>query len=350
MLQVQKAHELEVVELTKDLPQYGLAKGSQGTVLEVFDQPQEAYMIEFIDESGENSKIAEWVLPDQIDNVDLRAKPFFEKGLSLLKAGNGVEAAEQLRRAVNLWPNYLRLLHNLLAKNFESNRDWEQFIAGMRYLIEIDPAYEVAKRNLAIGFLNYGVEKANEGELSNALDLFTRAFGIEAPHEFIALVRENIAAAHVRLGIQSHEKGDLENAMRHMQTAYMFLSTVGTRKNLALSYLNLADRYFSERHYQLAITNYTLAEEAGLRTPEGLNNRAIAHLHLEQVDEAIAALEVGLVLDPNNKITQSNLALLKANHQALELIDRLQTKHFESQFQTIPLTGVVSISSVASVT
>src|SRR5438128_12323802 len=99
MLQVQKAHELEVVELTKDLPQYGLAKGSQGTVLEVFDQPQEAYMIEFVDESGENSKIADWVLPDQIDNVDLRGKPFFEKGLSLLKAGNGVEAAAQLRRA-----------------------------------------------------------------------------------------------------------------------------------------------------------------------------------------------------------------------------------------------------------
>src|SRR5207249_9396794 len=81
-----------------------------------------------------------------------------------------------------------------------SKRDWSS-----------DVCSSDLKRNLAIGFLNYGVKKANEGELSNALDLFTRAFGIEAPEEFIALVRENIAAAHVRLGIQSHEKGDLEN-------------------------------------------------------------------------------------------------------------------------------------------
>jgi hypothetical protein len=66
MLQVQKAQELEVVELTEDLPQYGLSKGAQGTVLEVFNQPEEAYMIEFIDETGTNSRIADWVLPYQI--------------------------------------------------------------------------------------------------------------------------------------------------------------------------------------------------------------------------------------------------------------------------------------------
>jgi tetratricopeptide (TPR) repeat protein len=349
MLEIKKAHELEVVELTKDLPQYGLSKGDQGTVLEVFDQPEEAYLIEFIDDNEKTSKIADWVLPDQIENVDLQGKPFFERGISLLKEGNDLEAAELLRRAVSFWPSYLRLLHNIIGKNFAENRDWEQFIAGMRFLLEIEPAYDTAKRNLAIGFLNYGVKKANEGNLIEALELFTRAFSMEGPREFIELVRENMAAAHVGLGIKSHKEGDFEKTVTHMQAAYMFISDARTRRNLALAYLNIADRDFFEGKHRAAITNYVLAEEAGLLTPEGLNNRAIAHLYSEQVDQAIVALEIGLKLDPGNQITRSNLTLLKANRQALkrELIGSFQTEHYESQYQTMPLMDAVSLSSTA---
>lgn len=69
MIELKKAHELDVVELTEDLPEYGLRQGAQGTVLEVFSQPEEAYMLEFIDESGESSIIVDWVRPDQIINI-----------------------------------------------------------------------------------------------------------------------------------------------------------------------------------------------------------------------------------------------------------------------------------------
>ena len=69
MIELKKAHELDIVELTEDLPEYGLHKGAQGTVVEVFDRPEEAYMIEFLEDSGATSKIADWVKPDQIINV-----------------------------------------------------------------------------------------------------------------------------------------------------------------------------------------------------------------------------------------------------------------------------------------
>ena len=69
MIEVRKAHELDIVELTEDLPEYGLRRGAQGTVVEVFDQPEEAYMIEFLENSGESSKIADWVKPSQIKRV-----------------------------------------------------------------------------------------------------------------------------------------------------------------------------------------------------------------------------------------------------------------------------------------
>ncbi|OLE54455.1 MAG: hypothetical protein AUG51_08055 [Acidobacteria bacterium 13_1_20CM_3_53_8] len=69
MIELKKAHELDIVELTEDLPEYGLRQGAQGTVVEVFDKPEEAYMIEFLEDSGATSKIADWVKPDQIINV-----------------------------------------------------------------------------------------------------------------------------------------------------------------------------------------------------------------------------------------------------------------------------------------
>jgi hypothetical protein len=66
MLETKKAHELDIIELTEDLPEFGLRSGEQGTVLEVFETPEEAYILEFIYDSGASSKLAYGVKPDQI--------------------------------------------------------------------------------------------------------------------------------------------------------------------------------------------------------------------------------------------------------------------------------------------
>ena len=64
-----KAKELEIIELTADVPEYGLVRGTRGTVVEVFETPVEAYMVEFVDESGQSSIIADWVTAKQIKNI-----------------------------------------------------------------------------------------------------------------------------------------------------------------------------------------------------------------------------------------------------------------------------------------
>ena len=46
MIEIQKAHELDIVELTEDLPEFDLRRGERGTVVEVFDHPEEAYVLE----------------------------------------------------------------------------------------------------------------------------------------------------------------------------------------------------------------------------------------------------------------------------------------------------------------
>lgn len=45
--------ELDLVALTRDFNEYGLKSGDTGTILEKFTRPDEAFLVEFSDESGE---------------------------------------------------------------------------------------------------------------------------------------------------------------------------------------------------------------------------------------------------------------------------------------------------------
>ncbi|MDQ3742821.1 MAG: DUF4926 domain-containing protein [Acidobacteriota bacterium] len=71
MLETKKAHLLDIVELTEDLPEYGVKRGERGAVVEVFDSPEEAYILEFVDKSGTSSRMAYWVKPRQITLVKI---------------------------------------------------------------------------------------------------------------------------------------------------------------------------------------------------------------------------------------------------------------------------------------
>ena len=59
----------DVVKLTQDLPQEGLKKGQQGTILEIFHEPHLAYEIEFCDEDGQTLALLA-LQPDQIESMN----------------------------------------------------------------------------------------------------------------------------------------------------------------------------------------------------------------------------------------------------------------------------------------
>jgi hypothetical protein len=79
MLTTRKVQELDVVELTEDLPEFGLKKGERGTVVVAFSNPDEAYDLEFVDESGTSSRFAYSVKPNQIRSADETAKEALNK-------------------------------------------------------------------------------------------------------------------------------------------------------------------------------------------------------------------------------------------------------------------------------
>lgn len=69
MLETKKAHLLDIVELTEDLPEFSVKRGERGVVVEVLDDPEEVYILEFVDKSGTSSRLAYWVKPHQISLV-----------------------------------------------------------------------------------------------------------------------------------------------------------------------------------------------------------------------------------------------------------------------------------------
>ena len=67
-----KANLLDVVEVVEDISEHGVTRGEQGVVVEVFDEPDESYVLEFVDPSGTSSRLAYWVKSEQFERVTPR--------------------------------------------------------------------------------------------------------------------------------------------------------------------------------------------------------------------------------------------------------------------------------------
>ena len=76
MTATQTISELDVVELTADLLEYGVRKGDRATVIAAFDNPEEAYDLELVDAFGQ-SRFVYSVKPAQIKAVAETAKIAF---------------------------------------------------------------------------------------------------------------------------------------------------------------------------------------------------------------------------------------------------------------------------------
>ena len=303
----------------EDLPEYGLKKGAQGTVVEVFDKPEEAYMVEFLEDSGAISKIADWVKPDQIRNIDAIAKEMYVQGMSRLQQGKTIEAARDFRRAIELIPNYVRVLHQFLSIPLAKSENWSKLREAMLFIRLIDPTYEYARYNLAISYLNDGAQEANNGNYEKALVLFYSALRVEALPDTVELIKENISNSHTLLGIQAHQRNEFQSTVDHMEQAFTFNPNERTRHDLGVAYFYAAMFYSDNEELQKATIYYHQAEDTGMILPEVLNNHASILVDQGEIDEAILYLESAQALAPEDKVISSNLSKLLNNKVAVDL-------------------------------
>ena len=332
MIETRKAHELDIVELTEDLTEFGVRRGERGTVVEAFDYPEEAYVLEFVGESGADSRLAYGVRPDKLVNLNAIAKTHYARGMSSLEGGDYVSATRELQQAIRLIPSYIRGLHESVRQTFVPREDWASLINAMQFVILLDPNYILAKHNLAIAFLNYGAQQANQGKYPEALHLFQSALRVEAQDEVISLTTENISTSHTALATKAYQQNDILKACKHFEAAYTFKYDDRTRQDLALIYFYVGDYYLNKNDADNASVYYQWAQDTGLVTPEVLNNHGVALAVKGDIDGAIVLFESALGLASDDETLKNNLRRASVSRSASELV----TEQTHADFNPVP--------------
>jgi tetratricopeptide (TPR) repeat protein len=278
MLSTRKADELEIVELIDDLPKYGLKRGERGVVITAFDEPDEAYDLEFVDESGTSSRFAYSVRPEQIVNVDALARDEYVKGVELLTSGATFEGRQKLREAVRLNPRLAAPLLNSMLHSFGTSDDFDKLLPVLSFVYELNPDYEIARTNLVSAYLNRGIQQARSGDVEGALQFFYPAMGIATSGETVSRVKQNLAAAHTSIAIQAYARAraelepvaaleHLRRASTHMASACAIDPNEHTRRNLGLAYAYVGNGLLKNREFKKATGFFEVAEDSGGKDP-----------------------------------------------------------------------------------
>lgn len=236
-----------------------------------------------------------------------------QTGVALLNSGNLADAERELKKAIELKPATRGVFLNSILSN--GGEDWATVIPFLRMLIRIDPTYENARNNLAIAFLNLGVEiakkgKLEEGSINDANEHFYLALGATTDPEILSHIRKNFAASYTKLGTYFHEKGDVSTMLGWMKHACEVFPDETTRRNLGVAYGHLSRALMNEHRFQAAIGQIENAADAGIVIPELLNDYGVALAGVGRLSEAKLAFERTLEMDPENKAAQENLSVI----------------------------------------
>lgn len=258
------------------------------------------------DPTSFSHKLSRQSLKEHLSDITCQA------GVEFLNLGNYVDAEREFRKAFSLSKNSKHILLNSVLYNNEN--DWVRAIPLLRMLVRIEPTFELARTNLAIAYLNLGVETITTSNLTEenrckALDLFYLALGVASETDVVDQIRENLAAFQTNLGIKCHSEGDPGGCVGRMRRAREILPTDQARRNLGAAYAHLALFFMSNQNYQQAIVSFEAAEDAGLVQPELINDYGIALAKMGHTAEAKLAFERALDLVESPSV-RANLTLL----------------------------------------
>jgi superkiller protein 3 len=248
----------------------------------------------------------------------------FEEGICLLNEGKLSDAQRAFRKAIDLRPSYIGVLHNSIVKSFEGSDDWQRRIEAMRIVLRLDPGYGVARDNLAIAYLNYGVQKVHKGQRDDALTLFLSAIGVACSEDVADRIKQNLAAWYTSSGLEAYEackaeklRGNYSDAERNLMASVNNMARAcaqkqseQTRHNLGLAYGFLALFYLDIQRPNESVYWFEMTEDTGLLLQGLLNDYGVALVAVGRWADAILAFERALELDPESEVVQWNLGSL----------------------------------------
>lgn len=247
----------------------------------------------------------------------LEAHEAFERGWELFNKDKRIGAKKEFLKSIELMPSYLGFLNNQLGLN--AANDWQLMVFFMKFLLEIAPNYNLAKENLVIAYINYGIEQAKQGSTINAIEQFNLARQVANNDKLRDLVSQNIVAAYTQLGIKTDQQGNLKEAAEHMLNAFSCLENDTTNYNAKRALERLVLYYMEKALFKEALEVFEKLKHLFGLSPELTNDYAITLVTLNRTQEAITILENLLEgkfnLSENTlSCIQDNLLIIKQQH------------------------------------
>lgn len=309
-----KASEGDIVELFVDLPNTDFRKGQRGTVVTTFLEPREAYDLEMVDEFGKILGFAYSVRPEQFTNLSLDA---FVRTMQSVEQNDLATAEKELRLAVDLRPASIGFFVNSVIasfgdENFKKGQNALSFmIPLLRLALRVRPDYEVARTNLAIAFLKFGVRKGNQGDLEGAFELFHSALSIKTDQRTEDIIKNNLSLVLTSFGEELFKAGNFGEGLNSFRSAILVVQNETTRRNLGLAYGIYATSLLEAKNFDLAIQEFKRAEDVGVVIPDFITCYGVCLAMKGETKLAKQEFERVLEIDPSNQEARHNLNFLE---------------------------------------
>ncbi len=225
------------------------------------------------------------------------SKVYISRGKELINAGAHQAAIDLLLDGVAFFPDKPEL-YNSLGSAYAGVRQFQKAIDEYTKALRINPAFTLAKVNMASCYNNRGVRYAEADQWDAAVKSYNQALRLTPD---MAEAEKNLAAAYW------NQASNLSKSGRDREAIIAYKRFLKREPGSKEAHNNIGTAYFRMGNYQAAIGAFKNA----LRTDpgdEGLkDNLAIAH-HKQGIEligkgdnsKAVEVLKGGLKIDPDN--------------------------------------------------
>jgi tetratricopeptide (TPR) repeat protein len=178
-------------------------------------------------------------------------------------------------------------------------------------LLELQPAYEVARENLAAAFVQRGVKRGRTGLLDQAVEDFKTALILRPRRpESIDLIQKNLVAAYTHLAVQHSNMNLYSEAVGYFVFAFELGPSDLTQRNLAIALIASSVPKTESGSQVPGEDFFRQAIQMGLTFSQCLNAYGATLAHHGRISEAVRALERAVDVDPKNEMARKNLDTL----------------------------------------
>jgi|GEM_PF-1479804 len=182
-----------------------------------------------------------------------------------------------LSEGVQVFPDKPEIL-NLLGICYMEMGKFDEAVRQYEFALRINPGFEIAKKNMASCYNNYGIKLAQAGQWDSAISAYKKAVELSP---------------------------DME----------------GIKKNISALYWNQAQHFVSIGNYREALNAYIEFLKYEPDNKDGYNNLGAIYSKLGDNKSAITVLEHALKIDPNSEDIKTNLAIAHQKY-GIELMEK----------------------------